>query len=77
MDIYDKSPHEENRIKIYQGSQVDTDFLQSLCNEIGNFDIIVDDGSHINEHVIKSFEFLFPKLKKGGISLYANESIKS
>jgi len=67
LDIYDKSPHEENRIKIYQGSQVDTDFLQSLCNEIGNFDIIVDDGSHINEHVIKSFEFLFPKLKKGGI----------
>jgi len=31
------------------------------------FDIIVDDGSHINEHVIKSFEELFPKLNYGGL----------
>lgn len=67
LDIYDKSPHEERRIKIYKGSQVDFDFLQSICNEVGEFDLIVDDGSHINEHVIESFKFLFPKLKKGGI----------
>lgn len=67
LDIYDKVPQEEHRIKIYKGSQVDINFLQSICNEVGDFDLIVDDGSHINEHVIKSFEFLFPKLKKGGI----------
>jgi len=46
---------------------VDYDFLQRVCNEAGLFDLIIDDGSHINEHVIKSFEFLFPKLKIGGI----------
>lgn len=67
LDIYDKSPHEERRIKIYKGSQVDMDFLQSICNEVGEFDLIVDDGSHVNEHVIESFNFLFQKLKKGGI----------
>lgn len=67
LDIHDKSPQEESRIKIYRGSQVDKEFLQSICNEVGEFDLIVDDGSHINEHVIESFEFLFPKLKKGGI----------
>lgn len=67
LDIYDKAPQEEHRIKIYKGSQVDMDFLQSICSEVGDFDLIVDDGSHINEHVIKTFEFLFPKLKKGGI----------
>lgn len=67
IDIYNKSPQEERRIKIFEGSQVDELFLASICNQIGEFDLIIDDGSHINEHVIKSFEFLFPKLKKGGI----------
>ena len=67
LDIFDKSFLQESRIKIYKGSQVDNDFLQSICDEVGLFDLIIDDGSHINKHVIKSFEFLFPKLKTGGI----------
>ena len=36
-------------------------------NQIGEPDIIIDDGSHLNEHVIKTFQILFPKLKNGGI----------
>lgn len=67
FDIYDKSPHQESRIKIYQGSQVDPEFLDAVCNEIGNMDIIIDDGSHLNEHVLFTFHHLFPKLKSGGI----------
>lgn len=67
LDLYDKSFLQEKRIKIFKGSQVDLDFLEDVCNQAGLFDLIIDDGSHINEHVIKSFEFLFPKLKKGGI----------
>lgn len=67
LDIYNKKPQEERRIKIYKGSQVDFNFLKSICDEVGEFDLIVDDGSHINEHVIESFKFLFPKLKNGGI----------
>lgn len=66
IDIYDKSKLQENRIKIYQGSQVDTVLLDKICEEVGTFDLIIDDGSHINEHVIQSFEYLFPKLNKGG-----------
>ena len=34
---------------------------------MGTIDVIIDDGSHINEHVIETFKFLFPKLKDGGI----------
>lgn len=67
IDIHDKSPHEENRIKIFMGSQIDEDFLASVCKTVGEFDLIVDDGSHMNEHVIQSFDYLFPKLKNGGI----------
>ncbi|UCS91981.1 class I SAM-dependent methyltransferase [Echinicola marina] len=67
FDIYDKSAHEEARIKIYQGSQVDAKFLDQVCNEAGSLDIIIDDGSHINEHVLFTFHHLFPKLNEGGI----------
>jgi len=67
LDIYDKSFLEERRIKIFKGSQVDISFLDKLTSETGDFDLIIDDGSHINEHVVTSFKFLFPKLKKGGI----------
>ncbi|MEE9406676.1 MAG: class I SAM-dependent methyltransferase [Polaribacter sp.] len=67
LDIYDKSPQEEYRIKIYKGSQIDFSFLEKTVADIGEIDLIIDDGSHINNHVITSFEYLFPKLKNGGI----------
>ncbi|WP_281847501.1 class I SAM-dependent methyltransferase [Olleya namhaensis] len=67
LDIYDKSLLQERRIKIFKGSQVDIPFLDTITTETGDFDLIVDDGSHINEHVIESFKYLFPKLNKGGI----------
>ncbi|MBN3583032.1 class I SAM-dependent methyltransferase [Algoriphagus aestuarii] len=67
IDIFDKSALNERRIKIFQGSQVDLQFLDRVCSEIGELEIIVDDGSHINDHVITTFNHLFPKLKLGGI----------
>lgn len=67
IDIFDKSFHEEKRIKIFKGDQTDVSFLNDISNKIGDIDIIIDDGSHINNHVIKTFEILFPKLKDGGI----------
>jgi hypothetical protein len=67
IDIYDKSFHQERRIKIFQGSQIDEDFLEKVIQEVGTIDIIIDDGSHLNEHVIKTFKILFPKLKTNGI----------
>ena len=66
LDIFDKSLHEERRIKTFRGSQVDEAFLQEVVNSIGHIDIIVDDGSHINEHVIRTFEFLFPRMGENG-----------
>lgn len=68
LDLYDKSQLQENRIKIYRGSQNDPQILDKISAECGNeFDLIIDDGSHINEHVIATFKLLFPKLKEGGI----------
>jgi len=43
-------------------------------NNIDNLDIVVDDGSHIPEHQIETFNLLFPKLNVGGI--YVIEDIR-
>jgi demethylmacrocin O-methyltransferase len=75
IDIFDKSSLEEKRINIFKGSQVDKEFLQGVINKIGNPDIIIDDGSHINEHMIETFKILFPLLKDGGI--YAVEDTQT
>ena len=67
IDIHDKSALEENRIRIFHGSQSDPTFLEQVIATIGTIDIVIDDGSHINEDVIFSFNSLFPSLSKTGI----------
>jgi len=68
LDIIDKRVHAERNIHIHVGSQVDPVFLDKIIKEHGPFDIIIDDGSHVNEHVIFSFEHLFLNgLTKNGI----------
>ena len=67
IDIYDKKYHDEKRIKTFQGSQVDEVFLREVAEKIGPIDIIIDDGSHFNDHVIATFKILFPLLSPNGI----------
>ena len=67
IDLYDKSALQEGRLKIYQGDQTDPAFLKRVTDTEGPFDIIIDDGSHVNSHIITSFEILFPLMPSGGI----------
>ncbi|HLF35821.1 MAG TPA: hypothetical protein VI583_16375 [Cyclobacteriaceae bacterium] len=67
IDIHNKSGIEEERIKIFRGSQADESFIKEVISHSGFLDIIIDDGSHINEHVIRTFEILFPCLNIGGV----------
>ena len=41
------------------GSQENGEFLKSLIEELGVFDVIIDDGSHLASHMIASFNRLF------------------
>jgi ubiquinone/menaquinone biosynthesis C-methylase UbiE len=67
IDINKKcSQFKNDRINIEIGSQNDEAFLQQLINKYVEFDIIIDDGSHVWKDQIKSFEILFPVLKKNG-----------
>ena len=75
IDIFDKSASQEPRISIFKGSAADAVFLRSLVDRIGRIDIVIDDGSHINEHVRVAFETLFPLLPDGAI--YAIEDLQT
>lgn len=75
LDLHDKSPLEEQRIRIFQGSQADPELLRHVVQEMGRLDIVIDDGSHVNEHLITSFRTLFPLLEAGGI--YAVEDTQT
>ena len=49
------------------GNATDVTLLKTIVEKYGNFDIILDDGSHINKDVIQTFETLFPLLNDNGI----------
>jgi len=66
LDIHEKRIN-ERRIHIHRGDQSDQAFLQELGAQHGPFDVIIDDGSHVNAHIRASFAALFADhLKPGG-----------
>ena len=59
--------YEEDQIDIRIGQQQDTHFLQSILDEFGPPDIVLDDGSHVMSHITASFQFLYPRVSKNGV----------
>jgi hypothetical protein len=53
--------------KVRIGSQADPDFLNSVIDEMGGVDVVLDDGSHRMEHVHASLAAVFPRLSLGGV----------
>lgn len=67
FDIEDKhSLKLNNNVSVKLLDQGNKEQLKKLANENKNIDIIVDDGSHIIDHQIMTFEILFNSLKSGG-----------
>lgn len=59
--------NQSNRVFIEIGDATNPEFISHLTNMYGTFDVILDDGSHINKDVIQSFELLFPLLNDNGL----------
>ena len=57
----------EPGIDIRIGHQADVEFLQSVIDEFGAPDVVLDDGSHVMSDVLTTFEFLYPYLPKNGV----------
>jgi hypothetical protein len=64
LDIHPKNPIEGCILE--QGSQTDNRVLHHLGKTYGPFDIIVDDGSHMCEDVMRSWVVLWDYVKPGG-----------
>lgn len=66
IDIDDKARFAEPQVHPRRGDQADHAFLQSLVDEFGAPDIILDDGSHEMHDINASFDFLFPAMSPRG-----------
>jgi len=58
---------DDKRIKIVIGDIKDHKTITNIINLSNNYDIIIDDGSHTHEDIIKAFLLLFPYVKDGGV----------
>lgn len=68
IDILEEcKQYQEERVTIEIGNSNDTEFIDRLNNDYGPFDIVIDDGSHKNEDMAFSLNYLFPLLKAGGV----------
>ncbi|KHN79188.1 hypothetical protein Tcan_14073 [Toxocara canis] len=75
VDISKKSFHVAPNVKMFQASQVDEKAVNEICEKYGPFDLIVDDGSHMVDHVIATFKLVWKCLKYDG--LYVLEDAQS
>jgi cephalosporin hydroxylase len=55
---------EDDQVRVRIGDQSDEAFLASVLGEFGAPDIVVDDGSHMMSHMIRTFEFLYPRISQ-------------
>lgn len=70
LDINPNCKNVENvnyNIGVEIGDATDDQFIKKITEKYGTFDIILDDGSHRNSDVIKTFESLFPLLNDNGL----------
>lgn len=70
IDLYPKNNIPEG-VNFVRGSQTDL----STYDGLGDFDVIIDDGSHINFDIISTIQILWHRLKSGG--LYIVEDLHS
>lgn len=69
MDINPDAKKYDNKghLNIFIGDQNSRrDLIECMYIYGTNFDIIIDDGSHYGQHILTSFEILFPFVKSGG-----------
>ena len=58
---------EEDQISVRIGDQSDESFLLSVVEEFGPVQIILDDGSHVMDHMAASFRCLYSRMAADGV----------
>lgn len=63
----DCKAHESTGIKVRIGDQADPVFLNSVMDEFGPPDVVLDDGSHHMRHTWELFQCVYPRVPKNGV----------
>jgi len=58
---------EKDGFEIYIGSQSDPNFWKAFFSEVGQVDVVLDDGGHTFEQQIVTAECCIPNIKSGGL----------
>ena len=84
IDINPATAFAEQRIKTYIGSQSSQELIDQVFKDNPVINIVLDDGSHVNELTIASFNLIFDRLSPGGIYIiedlacsYLEENLQS
>jgi cephalosporin hydroxylase len=68
VDLHAKRVRLGRRVRFVQGDQSDPAVLDRAVEAAGgSATVVIDDGSHIGEHVVASFRHLFPQLAAGSV----------
>ncbi|MEO8714078.1 MAG: class I SAM-dependent methyltransferase [Acetobacteraceae bacterium] len=68
VDIHpDCAGFEEPQIAVRIGHQADEGFLGRVLEEFGAPDIVIDDGTHVMQHMLASFRVLYPRMAGDGV----------
>lgn len=59
--------YEDKDIEIFIGSQDDPSLIESIFSKYPNIDIVLDDGSHMMNHMIASFNLFYDRINQNGI----------
>jgi hypothetical protein len=57
----------EDGVLYLQGDQTDAASLEDIATRHGPFDLVIDDGSHVTDHVAGTLRLLLPHVRSGGI----------
>lgn len=75
LDISDKTVELGPRVTFELADQSDPSHLERVVEKHGTPDVVIDDGSHVGEHIRRSFEYLWPLMPAGG--LYVIEDLST
>lgn len=59
--------YQTDRVDILIGSQDDAEIQNTILKKYKELDFVLDDGSHVNQLTIASFNLYWPLLKSGGV----------
>lgn len=63
----EKSFLDSKSVKTLVCDEGDKSKMKEISNQVGNLDLVIDDGSHMPNYQISNFEIFFEKLNDGGV----------